>query len=166
MINLSLTQRKYQKSLKSKKYPKLAQNESAEVKQQDNVSDHSENLSISNMLQNAIMLETDVDKFEAVSSFVHKVMVNFLPDDIRDVGDLSLNKLVKTFGRDKDFKFWLESLKKIEEVSEKRIKNAQNLGELVDKQIVKKGLIAPLDGVFRSLLTDCVDTLEKRNEEP
>jgi hypothetical protein len=117
--------------------------------------------SIDDMLQNAIQQETNVDKFEVVRSFVHKVMVNHLPDDIRDMADMTLNQLIDMFGRDVDFVIWLKATKEIELVSERRIKNARSLGELVDKDIVKKGLIAPLDGVFRSLLTDGSATLEK-----
>lgn len=118
--------------------------------------------SIENLI-NAISREKggETAKFELIRDYVHKIMIKHLPDDIRKLSSMSLDDLITIFGTDVAFIKWLDAVKKIEDIFKNRISNATALGELVSRELVKKGIIAPIDGFHRGLLTDGVKTIEQ-----
>ena len=85
-----------------------------------------------------------------------------IPTDIKDFADMTLNELIQKFGTDTAFVEWLRATKSIEDINEKRLKNAVTQGELVDRKLIKKGVIEPFDTAFNKLLTDGAKTIARR----
>lgn len=77
-----------------------------------------------------------------------------VPDDIEQLADLTLRELIEKFGTGYRFHDWLKSLKEIEAVNEKRIKNAQSRGKLISRHLVEVGVIDPFNSAHVRLMTD------------
>lgn len=77
-----------------------------------------------------------------------------VPDDIEQLADLTLRELIEKFGTGYRFHDWLKSLKEIEAVNEKRIKNAQSQGKLISRHLVEVGVIDPFNSAHVRLMTD------------
>tara|TARA_R110002153_G_C13332612_1_gene498625 strand:- start:42409 stop:43290 length:882 start_codon:yes stop_codon:yes gene_type:complete len=90
-------------------------------------------------------------------STLHEVPVN-----IESFADMTLRELIQRFGTDSAFVDWLKATQIIEAINEKRLKNAQTQGNLVSRELVKIGVIEPLDAVHIKLLTDGSKTITRR----
>ena len=88
--------------------------------------------------------------------------VAVLAKDIAALAHMPLIDLVTIFGSDLRFKDWLDALKKIEEIHDKRIKNAKATGDLVARDLIAKGIIDPFDRAHRLILTDGARTISQR----
>lgn len=77
-----------------------------------------------------------------------------VPDDIEEMAELTLRELIDKFGTGTRFHDWLKSLKEIEAVNEKRIKNAQSRGRLISRALVETGVIDAFNSAHLRLLTD------------
>jgi hypothetical protein len=75
---------------------------------------------------------------------------------------MSLRDLITQFGTDLAFIDWLKATKMIEDIAEKRIKNAEKEGRLVDRDLIKRGVIEPVDTCFTQILNDGAKTIVKR----
>lgn len=91
-------------------------------------------------------------------------MLDHIPEDIRKLSNKSLNQLVAIFGTDTRFVDWLKAKKLIQDIAEKEIKNAAALGELVNKELIKQGVLDPVDSMLRKLMTDGARTMAQRLE--
>lgn len=89
-------------------------------------------------------------------------MLHEIPEDIRAFADMSLRELVSRFGTDTRFCDWLRATKSIEDINEKRLKNAVSRGELVSRDLMKIGVIEPIDAAHRKMLTDGAKTIARR----
>lgn len=85
-----------------------------------------------------------------------------IPDDIKAFADMTLRELIIRFGTDIAFKDWLAATKQIEDINEKRLKNAATKGELVSRDLVKNHIVEPIDAALQKLLTDGAKTMAKR----
>jgi len=85
-----------------------------------------------------------------------------IPEDIRAFADMTLRELIQRYGTDTAFLDWLNATKRIEDINEKRLKNAATKGELVSRQAVKVGIIDPIDAAHIKLLTDGAKTIARR----
>lgn len=86
-----------------------------------------------------------------------------IPEDIRVLAhDWTLVQLVDKFGTDVRFKDWLSATKSIEDINEKRLKNAATQNELVSRDLVKIGIIDPIDSAHLKLMTDGARTIARR----
>lgn len=85
-----------------------------------------------------------------------------IPEEISAFADMTLRELIKRFGTDMAFVDWLKATKAIEDINEKRLKNAVARGELVNRQIIKVGVFDPINETFNKLLTDCSKTISVR----
>jgi len=92
-----------------------------------------------------------------IGTVIHEV-----PEDIEAFADMTLRELIQRFGTDTAFVDWLKATKEIEYINEKRLKNAQTQGELVSRELVKVGIIEPIDAVHIKLLTDGAKTITRR----
>lgn len=81
-------------------------------------------------------------------------IIHEIPEDIQAFVDMTLRELIQRFGTDAAFLDWLKATKSIEDINEKRLKNAATQGDLVSRQLVKVGVIDPINIVFQKLLTD------------
>lgn len=85
-----------------------------------------------------------------------------LPEDIRKLADWSLRKIIDTFGFDHRFETFLKTAKIMEDIHEKRIKNAAACKELISREIIHKGIIDPVDASHSRMLTDGAKTISLR----
>ena len=53
-------------------------------------------------------------------------------------------------------------MKEIEVIEERRIKSSKAKGELVHRDLIKKGIIDPIDTAYRKMLTDGAKTIARR----
>lgn len=86
-----------------------------------------------------------------------------VPQDIQAFADMTLRELIEKFGTDTRFVDWLKATQTIEAINEKRLKNAVTRGELVNRNLVKVGVIDPIDSAHIKLLTDGVKTIARRS---
>lgn len=84
------------------------------------------------------------------------------PDNIHDLADWPLKKIIGMFGSDVRFVDWLRATKEIEIIAEKRLKNAETERRLVSRRLVKVGIIEPIDTAHSRLLQDGVRTIARR----
>lgn len=85
-----------------------------------------------------------------------------VPEDIQAFADMSLRELVERFGTDVRFLDWLKATKAIEDINEKRLKNAETRGDLVSRQMVRQGILDPIESAHVKLLTDGSKTIARR----
>jgi len=85
-----------------------------------------------------------------------------VPENIQAFADMSLRDVIAEFGTDVRFLDWLRATKEIEMINERRIKNAKAAGELVHRDLVKAGVIDPVDAALMKLLTDGSKTITRR----
>lgn len=85
-----------------------------------------------------------------------------LDEDIRLYAHLSLNELIEIFGTDVGFVDWLKATKQIEDIMSMRLKNATSKQELISKNLVKSGILDPIELAHVQLLTDGAKTIAKR----
>ena len=85
-----------------------------------------------------------------------------IPEDMREFSHMSLLELTQRFGTDTAFLDWLKATKTIEDINEKRLKNAASMGELVSKDLIKRGILDPIESTHVKLLTDGVKTISIR----
>ena len=88
--------------------------------------------------------------------------IHEVPADIEAFADMSLRELIRRFGTETAFMDWLKATKEIEIINEKRLKNAETMGELVSRDLIKVGIIEPIDTAHRNLLTDGAKTMSIR----
>ncbi len=85
-----------------------------------------------------------------------------IPENITDFLDYTLRDLIRQFGTSTALKDWLDATHKIENINEKRLKNAKAQGELVSRELVTVGIIDPIEAAHLSLLTGGKDTIALR----
>lgn len=82
--------------------------------------------------------------------------------DPRDLENMTLPQLCDIFGTDENFKHWTEARKKLTEIRKNELANAQKAGELVSRDLIKVGIIEPIDAAHINLLTDGAKTISVR----
>jgi hypothetical protein len=75
---------------------------------------------------------------------------------------MSLRDLVAQFGTDTRFLDWLRAYQTLEGIQEKRIKNAAATGDLVSRELVRRGIMEPVTETATKLLTDAARTISVR----
>lgn len=85
-----------------------------------------------------------------------------LPEDIRKMADWSLRELVEMFGTDIGFVEWLNATRKLEQIHETRIKNAEKEGVLVRRDLVREGVLVPIDVAHKKLLSGGARSISRR----
>lgn len=76
--------------------------------------------------------------------------------------DMTLHELVDKYGTETAFLDWVKAVKAIEDINEKRLKNALTMGELVSVQLVNTGVVKPFDMMCDKLLIDGAKTIASR----
>lgn len=83
-------------------------------------------------------------------------------EDIQEYADMSLDELTKKFGHAVVFKDWLDSRKKISDIREKDLKNAETEGRLISLALVKTHVFGAIESSNRRLLGDSPKTIARR----
>lgn len=81
--------------------------------------------------------------------------------DLKQLSDLLL-PLVERFGTDTRFSDWLSSLKDIELIREKRLKNGETEGGYISRELVRTFVMAALDAANKRLLGDAAKTIASK----
>jgi hypothetical protein len=82
--------------------------------------------------------------------------------DISRYADMTLRELVDRFGSVRALKDWLEALKKIEDIREKRLNNEEVQRHLISRELVKTHVFGFLEAGNRRLLGDTPKTIARR----
>lgn len=101
-------------------------------------------------------------KQEAMQALESGLTIHEVPEDIQAFADMTIRELIQRFGTDTAFCDWLKATKSIEDINEKRLKNAVTQGELVSRELIKVGVIEPIDACHIKLLTDGAKTISRR----
>ena len=67
---------------------------------------------------------------------------------------MSLGDIVRKFGTDTRFVDWLRAVKAIEDINEKRLKNAEKQDELVSRKLVEIGVFDVFNAAHLKLMKD------------
>ena len=87
-----------------------------------------------------------------------------MPEDLKLFMHMTLATVIEKFGTDARFLDFLKAVQTIEAINEKRLKNAQTEGELVARDIIRYGVIEPIDNAHIKLLTDGARTIATRSD--
>lgn len=85
-----------------------------------------------------------------------------LPENVAAFADWTLQDIVNRFGTDTAFVDYLKAAKAIEDLREKRLKNAEREGELIPRILVEQHVIGAYERVHINLLTDGAQTIGTR----
>lgn len=73
-----------------------------------------------------------------------------------------LHPLIERWGMRDQFQFWLERLKEIEAIREKRLKNAATEGKLISRDLVGAHVFGAIEAANKRLLRDAPKTIASR----
>lgn len=82
-----------------------------------------------------------------------------IPDEIAEVADMTLREVVAKYGTLSRFSDILRALKSIEDIHEKRLKNAQTDGTLVARKLVKVGIVDVFNSAHLRVMSDGAKTI-------
>lgn len=85
-----------------------------------------------------------------------------LPEEIAAVADMTIRQVVDKFGTVTAFKDWLGALKSIEDIREKRNKNAEKEGLLIPRELVRTHIIGAFEQAHLELISDTAQTVASR----
>ena len=85
---------------------------------------------------------------------INSDMTYDVPEDIQAFADFTLRELIERFGTDTAFIDWLKATKEIENINEKRLKNAQTKGELISRRLVENHVIDTFNSAHLRLMKD------------
>ena len=105
------------------------------------------------------------EETDAVFDFVkqaHEDAVNLSLREFSDYLEMPLGTVIKKHGTDRMFKEYLQSVKSIEDITEKRLKNRIRSGELVEREFVESMLFSLIDTSYARLLNDSPRTIAGR----
>jgi len=101
-------------------------------------------------------------KEEALERLGEGTTLHEIPENITMFADMTLRELIQRFGTDTAFLDFLKAVKTIEDINDRRIKNAEARGELVSRKLVKVAIIDPINSAHTKLLTDGAKTIARR----
>lgn len=77
-----------------------------------------------------------------------------IPENLMAFLDLTLREIFDTYGTAEQFNAFLTAVRRIEEVNDKRVRTAQREGELVNRQLVQRGVIDIFNQAHLRIMTD------------
>jgi hypothetical protein len=84
-----------------------------------------------------------------------------VPERLEEFLDWKMRDLIAQFGTDSAFLDWLKALKTLEEICDKRLKNAVSEGKLVSRDLIKRGVFDHFENAHTKMLTDGVKKIVK-----
>lgn len=85
-----------------------------------------------------------------------------IPEHIRKYLKYTIEDVINEFGTEVALNDFLLSIKRIEDIETARIKNDKSKGLLVERELIERGILNPMDSSFTRLLTDGSKTITKR----
>ncbi len=83
------------------------------------------------------------------------------PQVMTSIQELPLREIGERFGGVEEFTTWLKSIKLSEEIREKRLKNDETDGSMIERELVQSHVFGFIDEVSRRLLSDTAKTLTR-----
>ncbi len=130
--------------------------------------DESEAVFIENIDKEMVEVQKNDEKVELSEDIKNEIALSERDDlyeelngDVRKVAHLSLNEIVDKYGTITGFTDVLKASKLLQDLHEKKRKNAQADNELVSRELVKRDIFQPIDFLFNRLLTDGSKTIAK-----
>lgn len=80
-------------------------------------------------------------------------------EDVTQYLDMTVNEVVFRHGTDAQFLEFLKSVKEIELIEERRLKNAQTKGDLISRHLVKVGILEHFEEAHIKMLSDGARTM-------
>lgn len=90
------------------------------------------------------------------------IPADVVPEDIEALADFTLRDLITRFGTDTAFLDWLKAVKAIEDIAEKRLKNAEAAGRLIPRELVRTHIFGAIEATHTRLLSDAPKTLARK----
>jgi hypothetical protein len=84
--------------------------------------------------------------------------VDKLPEDLRELLDMTLRQIVELHGTEPRVKDLLDIRKKIEDIRSKELDNDETEGELISRELVRTHVLGAFDAAFRRLLENAAKT--------
>lgn len=84
------------------------------------------------------------------------------PSDIDGMEDLTLREITARFGTVLAFKDWLDARKKLVDIREKDLRNAETQGVLISRDLVEHHVFGAIENANRQLLADSPKTITRR----
>lgn len=85
-----------------------------------------------------------------------------IPEDIAAFSDMTLREILIRFGTHSAFEGWLKASKTIEDLREKRFKNAVAEGDYIERDLVSKHIVALIDSTLERLLSDAPKAISRQ----
>lgn len=85
-----------------------------------------------------------------------------IPEDLQTVIDLTLRELVRKHGTNTAFSAWIGNVKTLEDISKTQLSNAKAEGLLVSRDLVKRGVLDPINAAHVKMMTDGAKTITRR----
>lgn len=79
--------------------------------------------------------------------------------DFDEYGDLTLRELIDRHGTVTGVGDWLDAMKKIVDIHEKNLKNAEREGQLIPRELVQVHVFGAIESANRRLLSDAAKTI-------
>lgn len=105
---------------------------------------------------------TGVEAAPTVTTEQAQAILDELPEEIRAVGELTVYEVVKRHGTDAAFVEFLKAVEKIEKIHKTRLENAATEGTLVNRDLIKRGVIEPIDTAHKKLISDGARAIAQR----
>ncbi|HET9954162.1 MAG TPA: hypothetical protein VFQ61_06650 [Polyangiaceae bacterium] len=83
-------------------------------------------------------------------------------NDLNEIADMTLRQIGAAFGTVTGFRDWLEARRKLEELREKELRNAEADGKLISIKLVRTHVFGAIESGNRRLLTDSPKTITRR----
>ena len=85
-----------------------------------------------------------------------------IPEHLEGHADMTIREIVQRYGTLPQYEYFLKAVKQLEDVTEKKYKNAERRGELVRADYVQNHVVGFLDGLTQRLLNDVPKALVHR----
>lgn len=85
-----------------------------------------------------------------------------IPARLERYADMTLRQIVNHFGTFGQFETMLKALKTIEDIQEKRIKNAERLGELISREFVANHVLGLINGLASRILNESAESIARK----
>lgn len=89
-------------------------------------------------------------------TFKNKKPVDIEPEELEN---MTLAQVVDLFGTDQDFEKWTRARKTLTDIRKNDLANAKEEGQLVSRNLIKTGIIEPIDAAHTKMLSDGARTL-------
>lgn len=86
-------------------------------------------------------------------------------EDVEALGDMTIAQVLEIHGTEAAFKAYLDAMKTIEDISSKRLANAEKEGKLIARELVDRHVFAPVERMFTQILGELPKSVATTSQE-